>query len=80
VRWSSEGREGEHASVLLAGDHLLLLTEDAELLVATPSSAGFAVAHHYEVADGATWTVPVPLPDGLLVRDATGLARLVPAD
>ena len=80
VRWSSEGREGEHASVLLAGDHLLLLTEDAELLVATPSSAGFAVAHQYEVADGATWTVPVPLPDGLLVRDATGLARLVPAD
>ena len=62
VRWSSEGREGEHASVLLAGDHLLLLTGDAELLVAAPSPAGFAVAHHYEVADGATWTVPVPLP------------------
>ena len=80
VRWSSEGRAGEHASVLLAGDHLLLLTGDAELLVAAPSPAGFAVAHHYEVADGATWTVPVPLPDGLLVRDATGLARLVPAD
>ena len=62
VRWSSEGREGEHASVLLAGDHLLLLTGDGELLVAVPSPAGFAVAHHYEVADGATWTVPVPLP------------------
>ena len=80
MRWSSEGREGEHASVLMAGDDLLLLTGDAELLVAAPSPAGFAVAHHYEVADGATWTVPVPLPDGLLVRDATGLARLVPAD
>ena len=80
VRWSSEGREGEHASVLLAGDDLLLLTSDAELLVAAPSPAGFAVAHHYEVADGATWAAPVPLPDGLLVRDATGLARLVPAD
>ena len=80
VRWSSEGREGEYASVLLAGDDLLLLTSDAELLVAAPSPAGFAVAHHYEVADGATWAVPVPLSDGLLVRDATGLARLVPAD
>ena len=79
VRWSSEGREGEHASVLIAGDDLLLLTGDADLLVAAPSPAGFAVAHHYEVADGATWAVPVPLPDGLLVRDATGLARLVPA-
>ncbi len=80
VRWSSEGREGEYASVLIAGDDLLLLTADAELLVAAPSPAGFAVAHHYEVADGATWAVPVPLSDGLLVRDATGLARLVPAD
>ena len=80
VRWSSEGREGEFASVLLAGDDLLLLTGDAELLVAEPSPAGFAVSHHYDVADGVTWTVPVPLPDGLLVRDATGLARLVAAD
>ena len=79
VRWSSEGREGEHASVLIAGGDLLLLTGDADLLVAAPSPVGFAVAHHYEVADGATWAVPVPLPDGLLVRDATGLARLVPA-
>ncbi len=80
VRWSSEGREGEFASVLLAGDDLLLLTGDAELLVAEPSPAGFAVAHHYDIADGVTWTVPVPLPDGLLVRDAAGLSRLVPAE
>ena len=80
VRWSSEGREGDHASLLIAGDDLLLLTSDAELLVAKPNAAAFAVAHHYEVADDATWAIPVPLPDGLLVRDATGLARLVPAD
>ena len=80
VHWSSEGREGEFASLLLVGDDLLLLTGDAELLVAEPSPAGYAVSHHYDVADGVTWTVPVPLPDGLLVRDATGLARLVAAD
>ncbi len=80
VQWSSEGREGEYAAALLAGDDLLLLTGDADLLVAEPSPAGFTVSHHYDVADGATWTVPVPLPDGLLVRDATGLARLVAAD
>ena len=80
LRWSSEGREGEYASVLTAGDDLLLLTGDADLLVASPNPEGLAVARHYEVADGATWTVPVPLPDGLLVRDATGLARLVPGE
>ena len=80
VRWASEGREGDHVSVLLAGGDLLLLTSDAELLVAEADAAAFAIAHQYEVADGATWSMPVPLPDGLLVRDATSLARLVPAD
>ncbi len=80
VQWSTEGREGEFATMLLLGDDLVLLTGDAELLVAEASPAGFAVAHHYDVADGVTWTAPVPLPDGLLVRDATGLARLVAAD
>ena len=80
VRWASEGREGEFASALLAGDDLLLLTGDAELLVAEPTPTSFAVSHHYDVADGVTWTIPVPLPDGLLVRDATGLSRLAAAD
>ncbi len=80
VRWASDGRAGDHVSVLLAGDDLLLLTSDAELLVASPDAAAFVVSRQYEVADGATWAMPVPLPDGLLVRGANSLARLVPAD
>ena len=80
VRWASEGREGDLASVLLAGDDLLLLNSDAELVVAEPNAEAFAVARQYQVANGATWSMPVPLPDGLLVRDATSLVRLVPAD
>lgn len=31
----------------------------------------------YNVADSETWAVPVLLPDGLIVRDATGIMRLV---
>ena len=76
VRWSSEGREGEHASVLLTEGHLLLLTTDAELIVAERGTAEFIVAHQYTVADGATWAVPVLLRDGLIVRDATSVIRL----
>ena len=48
------GREGEYASVLTAGDDLLLLTGDADLLVASPNPDGLAVARRYEVADGTT--------------------------
>jgi outer membrane protein assembly factor BamB len=80
LRWASEGREGDHASVMMAGGSLLLLNNDAELVVAQPDAEAFAVARQYDIADGATWAMPVPLPDGLLVRDATSLARLVPAD
>ena len=80
VQWASEGREGDHASVLIAGDDLLLLTSDAELFVAAQDASAFAVVRHYDVADSATWAVPVPLPDGLIVRAATSLVRLVPAN
>jgi outer membrane protein assembly factor BamB len=79
LEWASEGREGEHAAVLLARDNLILLTDEAELIVAKPDTTTFTVAARYRVADGATWAVPVLLRDGLLVRDATTLARLAAA-
>ena len=80
VRWTSEGREGDHASILATGDRVVLLTSDAELVIfAVDATADtYSVAHHYDVADGATWAMPVLLADGLLVRDATSLTRLVP--
>ncbi len=80
VRWASEGREGDHASLLIAGDDLLLLTTDAVLFVAAQNTSDFTVVRQYDVADGATWAMPVPLRDGLLIRDATSLARLVAAN
>ncbi|MCY4078562.1 MAG: hypothetical protein OXH04_24370 [Acidobacteria bacterium] len=65
-----------------AGGHLLALdpATGPRSGRGAASPAAFAVAHRYEVADGATWTVPVPLPDGVLVWDATGLTRLAPSD
>jgi len=36
----------------------------------------FLVGGRYTVADCATWAVPVLLPDGLIVRDASGVTRL----
>lgn len=38
--------------------------------------AGVARAWHVEVGEGGTWSLPVLLPDGLLVREAAGLTRL----
>jgi outer membrane protein assembly factor BamB len=76
LRWATEGREGEHASVLLTPRHLVYLTNGADLIVAHRGAATFAIEKRYEVADAETWAVPVLLGPDILVRDATGLMRL----
>jgi outer membrane protein assembly factor BamB len=76
IRWITEGREGDHASVLLTPRHLVYLTNDANLIIAQRGPAGFKVEQRYTVADAATYALPVLLSADLLVRDATGLMRL----
>jgi outer membrane protein assembly factor BamB len=76
VRWVTEGREGEHASVLLTPQHVIFLTNGADLIVAKRATANFAVEKRYEVAEAATWAMPVLLGTKILVRDATGLMLL----
>ncbi|MGH9960307.1 MAG: hypothetical protein ACREBC_24815, partial [Pyrinomonadaceae bacterium] len=76
LRWATEGRDGDHASVLLTPHHVVFLTSDANLIAVRRGTAGYAVDRRYEVADSQTWAVPVFLGSDLLVRDATGLIRL----
>ncbi len=78
VRWSTDGREGEHASVLLTPSHIIYLTNGADLIVVPRATKAFEVERRYDVADAATWAMPVLLGRDVLVRDATGLIRLTP--
>ena len=76
VRWATEGREGDHASVLLTPHNLIYLTNGADLIIAQRGAAAFTVENRYQVADSETWAMPVLLGSDLLVRDTTGLMRL----
>jgi outer membrane protein assembly factor BamB len=76
VRWTTEGREGEHASVLLTPQHVVFLTNGADLIVAKRGTPAFTVERRYEVAESATFAMPVLLGSNILVRDATGLMLL----
>jgi outer membrane protein assembly factor BamB len=76
TRWSTEGREGEHASILLTPRNVVFLTNGADLIVAKRGTANFTVDRRYEVAEASTWAVPVFLGKDILIRDATGLIRL----
>lgn len=76
VHWTTEGREGEHASLLLTPQHVVFLTNGADLIVAKRGTSSFAVERRYEVAEAATFATPVLLGSNILVRDATGLMLL----
>lgn len=76
VRWTTEGREGEHASLLLTPQHVVFLTNGADLIVAKRGTPAFTVERRYEVAESATFAMPVLLGSNILVRDATGLMLL----
>jgi outer membrane protein assembly factor BamB len=76
VRWATEGREGEHASLLLTPQHVVFLTNGADLIVTKRGTSSFTVERRYEVAEAATWAIPVLLGSNILVRDATGLMLL----
>ena len=76
VRWTTEGREGEHASLLLTPQHVVFLTNGADLIVAKRDTPAFTAERRYEVAQASTWAMPVLLGSNILVRDATGLILL----
>ena len=76
VRWTTEGREGEHASLLLTPQNVVFLTNGGDLIVAKRNTPAFAVEHRYEVAEASTFAMPVLLGSNILVRDATGLTLL----
>jgi outer membrane protein assembly factor BamB len=71
--WTSEGRLGDNASVLQAGQVLWALTSQGELIVFKASDKQFEQLARYKVAETATWAHPVILPGGVLVKDESKL-------
>jgi outer membrane protein assembly factor BamB len=76
VRWSTQGRDGNHASILQTREHVVFLTDAGAMIVAQRTPEGFKELKRYEVSKSPTWTLPVFLPDGLLVREANAVVKL----
>ena len=73
--WRSPPRSGENAAVLVAGRTVLALTDAADLLVLDPAASSYEPLRTYEVAPSPTWAHPVPVEDGLLIKDERHLTR-----
>lgn len=78
--WQSPGRAGENAAILSAEKVLLLLTNDANLIVLQPSAKEYAPIAQYTVATSPTWAHPVVTGNRVLVKDETTLASLLIAE
>jgi outer membrane protein assembly factor BamB len=74
--WRSEGRQGENAALVAVGRDLLVLKDDAELVVIRMDAEKFAPVASYSVAKSPTWAHPVPTAKGVLVKDLDSLALL----
>ena len=71
--WTTEGREGDNAALLLAGDRLVVLSTEGELQIGPASRDGWAPELRWEIAESATWAHPALVGDVLLVKDKTHL-------
>jgi outer membrane protein assembly factor BamB len=74
--WTSPPRQGDNSVVLISGDLLFLLKDNAELIVARASGTAFEPLHTYEVAASSTYANPLMLPKGIVIKDNTNLSYL----
>jgi hypothetical protein len=77
TQWTSEGGQGENAALLAAGQAVLALTTNAELIVFKAQPEQFEVLAKYTVSDTPTWAHPAVVPGRILIKDRSTLASWV---
>jgi len=71
--WTTKGREAENASIVRAGDYLLLATTNSELIVARANATRYEEVKRYAVADSAMWAHPAFAGRTIIVKDVDTL-------
>jgi outer membrane protein assembly factor BamB len=71
--WTTQGRDGENASLMGNRSWLLVSTTEGELVVAQPDTTGFKEARRYKVAESPVWAHPAIAGRSLLIKDADKL-------
>jgi len=72
LKWKG-GRYG-HGQLLLAGDQLLVVTEDGDLALVAATPAKLTELAHIPALNGETWNMPAIADGILLVRNTTEMA------
>jgi outer membrane protein assembly factor BamB len=75
ILWATEGRNATSASVVAAGEHLVYLTTESQLIVAPIDRTAFHEVRRYTVAPSTTYAQPIVLRDQVIVRDASKVTQ-----
>lgn len=80
ITWRSAPGLGDHATLVAVGQLLWVLRNDAQLMVIDTAAVEGSTTQprliaETEVASSPTWSHPIPLADGLLIRDRSRLTR-----
>ena len=67
--WNTQGREGEHASMLGSRSWLLASTTDGTLVVARANSQKYEEVRRYQIAQSALWAHPAITGSSIIVKD-----------
>ncbi len=73
TQWTTPGRDGENASVISAGELLLLSTTNAELIVARANPSKLDEVRRYKIAESAVWAHPAIAARVILIKDVDKL-------
>lgn len=76
--WTTKGRDAENASIVRAGDYLLLGTTNSELIVVKANPARYEELKRYTVANSAMWAHPAFAGGFIVVKDVNTLLALSP--
>jgi outer membrane protein assembly factor BamB len=72
LKW--KGGRYKHGQLLLAGSHLVIITEDGELVLAAANPDSLQELARVPAIDGTTWNVPAFADGVLLVRNTEEMA------
>lgn len=78
--WTGMPQQAENAAIVRAGDFVISLEDDAELMVGQVSGSQLQELKRYTVADAATWTAPVISGNRIFIKDVSTLALWTVAD
>jgi outer membrane protein assembly factor BamB len=76
TQWTTNGREGDNAAIVVAGGLLFTLSDTAELTVARTDPTKFDLVKKYTVTTSPTWAHPAIIGNRLLIKDEASLILL----